>query len=70
MICKTFNGTRVYVTYIKDVEPNEGGFYCEICNEDYHPFDNFCVHTDDCDCGNLDEVEDYIKEYVSKIVNY
>ena len=30
MLAKTQNGTEVSVEFIKDVEPNENGFYCEI----------------------------------------
>ena len=54
MLAKTQNGTEVSVEFIKDVEPNENGFYCEIrrydedgeCEED--AWDNFCIHPEDC----------------------
>ena len=30
--------------------------------------DDFCIHKEDCNCENLNEVENYIKEYVKNLV--
>lgn len=61
----TKKGTEVIVYTTKDVEPNEGGLYCEInlANGDI-PLDDFCIHPHDCDCSNDSAVEEYIKNYI------
>ena len=58
-------GQTIYITYINDCAENEGGFYCETYSDDNcdNKIDDFCVHPDDCDCRNYDEVEDYIRHY-------
>lgn len=48
----TKNGVSLFISLCDDVEPNEGGYYCEVyldedCNED---FDNFVIHKEDLDC--------------------
>lgn len=43
----TRNGVKLYVSFVEDVFPNKGGYYCEIylddggCNE----VDNFVIHS-------------------------
>ena len=68
---KTKKGTKVYISFVKDVEPNKGGYYCEIsryyCGSTY---DNFCIHPEDCDCNNEAEVGNFAKNYVSTIEEY
>lgn len=83
MLAKTQNGTEVSVEFIKDVEPNENGFYCEIrrydedgdCEED--AWDNFCIHPEDCpnmgcfdECGGpTSEAEEFAKLHVEGLVD-
>lgn len=63
------DGHKVYLDYIEDCEDNEGGFFVMVyayedsLSCDY--FDYFCIHTDDCDCTNYDEVEKYAVKYVA-----
>lgn len=63
------DGHKVYLAFVPDCEENEGGYFVEvyenedICTCDY--FDYFCIHTDDCDCTNYDEVEKYAVKYVA-----
>ena len=61
-------GHILYVSTTPDCEYNEGGHYCEVyADEDYSiKLDDFCVHTDDCDCDNEKEVEKYIESYISQ----
>lgn len=71
MIAHTGNGTKVDVSFVKDVEPNEGGYYCEIARHDtLEPFDNFCIHPEDCNCTDFYEVEALAREIVSQITEY
>ena len=58
-------GHRIYISYTEDCEYNEGGFYCEVyADEDGdNKIDDFCVHTDDCNCEDYDAVEEYIAHY-------
>ena len=71
MICYTGKGTKVDVSFVEDVEPNEGGYYCEIARHDtLEPFDYFCIHPEDCDCTKYDAIEKYAKEYVKQITEY
>lgn len=63
-------GQRVYVTYISDVEPNKGGYYCETyTNDDFgQKIDDFCIHLDDLPSGfeqmHYNEQEKAIKNYI------
>lgn len=65
--CTSKNGVEVYVTRTYDVEPNIGGFYCEVyldenCN---HKVDDFCISAD---VVNLDLDEFYIEKYIRDTV--
>ena len=68
---KTKKGTPVWVATVNDVEPNKGGFYCEIYLSMYGDrYDDFCIHTGDCDCKNPHEVTAFVRKYVSEITEY
>lgn len=60
----TKNGVKLYVTFVEDVFPNEGGYYCEIylddscCNE----VDNFVIHPFELVDGKTPE--DVAKTYI------
>lgn len=67
----TGRGTRVFLSYIQDCEPNTGGWYVEIYVNPYGDrYDDFCIHPEDCDCTNWDEVGRFAKNYVSSIMDY
>lgn len=67
----TRKGTPVWVSTIKDVEPNKGGLYCEIYLNMYGDrFDDFCIHEGDCDLNNDRDVIKHVREYVSTINEY
>ena len=62
-------GQRVYVTFIPDVEPNKGGFYCETYTDDRcdRKIDDFCIHEGDCeltDKGIREYITNYYKDEV------
>lgn len=72
----TEDGATVYVSYIDDVDPNEGGYYCEVEQEFgnefeivLHVVDNFVIHREDIQGlsgkeldGKLEELtKDYLK---------
>lgn len=67
----TGRGTRVHLSYIPDCGSNVGGWYVEIYLNPYGDrYDDFCIHPEDCDCTNWDEVERFAKNYVSSITDY
>jgi hypothetical protein len=67
----TANGTPVWVDVVDDVEPNEGGFYCEIyLNVGGDRYDDFCIHPEDCDCKNDRQVIAKVRRYVETIEDY
>lgn len=65
--CTSKNGVKVYVTRTYDVEPNTGGFYCEVYldNNCDHKVDDFCISAD---VVNLDLDELYIEKYIRDTV--
>ena len=65
---KTKDGQIVHCCINDDCEPNEGGYYVEICLDcDLERWDYFCVHPNDCDCSDIGAVEDYVRQYVSNL---
>lgn len=71
MIAQTKKGTKVALAFVDDVEPNEGGFYVEVYDGDMMNYiDNFCVHPYDCDCTDINKVEDFARDLVAEIEEY
>ena len=57
--------------HLNACESNTGGWYVEIYLNEYDScYDDFCIHTDDCDCQDDEAVVRFAKEYVSKINDY
>jgi hypothetical protein len=48
----TKNGLDLFISLFDDVDPNKGGYYCEVYLEagDCLNIDNFVIHKDDLDC--------------------
>lgn len=48
----TKNGLDLFIGLFDDVDPNKGGYYCEVYLEegDCLNIDNFVIHKDDLDC--------------------
>jgi hypothetical protein len=66
---KTKNGRTVWLSFVPDCEYNTGGWYVEVYLNQYGDrYDDFCVHLDDCDCTDMNAVEQYAKDYVSGLV--
>ena len=65
--CTSKNGVKVYVTRTYDVEPNIGGFYCEVYLDDNcdHKVDDFCISAD---VVNLDLDQLYIEKHIRDTV--
>lgn len=65
--CTSKNGVKVYVTRTYDVEPNIGGFYCEVYLDENcdHKVDDFCISAD---VVNLDLDELYIERHIRETV--
>lgn len=65
--CTSKNGVKVYVTRTYDVEPNIGGFYCEVYLDENcdHKVDDFCISAD---VVNLDLDELYIERHIRDTV--
>lgn len=56
---------KVYISITDDCDENLNGYYCQVFSDEnmQNQIDDFCIHTEDCDCNNQDEVEKFIKEY-------
>lgn len=69
MWVKDKKGQWVYVSYVPDCEPNEGGIYCETYVNELmdKKIDDFCIHRDDCDCSSVCAVEQHIADYYKDI---
>jgi hypothetical protein len=65
--CTSKNGVKVYVTRTYDVEPNIGGFYCEVYLDENcdHKVDDFCISAD---VVNLDLDGLYIEKHIRDTV--
>ena len=65
--CTSKNGVNVYVTRTYDVEPNIGGFYCEVYLDENcdHKVDDFCISAN---VVNLDLDQLYIEKYIRDTV--
>lgn len=71
ILAVTKKGTKVWVATIEDVEPNEGGLYCEIYLDfNCDRFDDFCIHPEDCNCKSDMAVRAYVRNYVKTIEEY
>ena len=48
----TKNGVVLFITLCDDVEPNKGGYYCEVYldEDNYIDVDDFVIHKEDLDC--------------------
>lgn len=59
---------KVWISMTSDCDENLGGYYCQIYNdkEMENQIDDFCIHTNDCDCSNQEEVEIFIREYTKQ----
>lgn len=68
---RTKRGTMVWMSHIPDCGGNVGGWFVEIYLSPYGDrYDYFCVHPEDCDCGDYNAVEKFMKDYVSTIKEY
>ena len=66
---KTKNGRTVWLAFVPDCEYNTGGWYVEVYLNQYGDrYDEFCVHLEECDCTEMNAVEQYAKDYVSGLV--
>ena len=63
----TKNGIALFISLCDDVEPNKGGYYCEVyLNEDcISEYDNFVIHKEDLDCFENEDngIEVLCEEY-------
>ena len=65
------NGKKVYLSFNPDCDENEGGWFVEVYFNQYGDYqDYFCIHPEDCDCKNQDEVDECAKRYISEIEYY
>lgn len=56
---------KVWISRTDDCGENEGGYFCQVYADENmdDEIDYFCIHPEDCDCRNEDEVEKFIVEY-------
>ena len=68
---QTKKGTEVWLAFIPDCGTNVGGWYVQIyLTETGDPYDDFCIHPEDCNCGNYNAVAEVARKYVSNIEEY
>lgn len=55
----------VWISICRDCGENEGGYFCQVYSDKYmeDEIDYFCIHCEDCDCTNQEEIEKFIEEY-------
>lgn len=63
----TKNGLDLFIGLFDDVDPNKGGYYCEVYLDegDCIDIDNFVIHKDDLDCfeDRQEGIETHCKVY-------
>lgn len=66
IIGTTKNGVKLYVTFVEDVFPNEGGYYCEVYLDDSccEEIDKFVIYPFELVNGKTPE--DVAKEYIAE----
>ena len=59
---------KVWIGCIPDCDENEGGYFCEVWDDEYmnNRIDYFCIHPEDCDCNNPEEVKKFIRWYAEQ----
>ena len=64
----TKNGLTVWLAFVPDCEYNTGGWYVEVYLDEFGDrYDDFCIHTDDCDCSDDDAIIQYARDYIADI---
>lgn len=67
----TKNGIALFISLCDDVEPNKGGYYCEVSlDEDgISEFDNFVIHKEDLDCfeNKVEGIIVHCEEYANNV---
>lgn len=55
----------VWISTCQDYGENEGGYFCQVYADEEmsKEIDYFCIHPEDCDCTDEEEVEKFIEEY-------
>lgn len=56
----------LFITLCDDCGENEGGYFCQVYGDDGFniEIDYFCIHPEDCDCKNNEEVDNCIRKYI------
>lgn len=56
---------NIWISMTPDCGENKGGYYCQTYSDEEmdNQIDDFCIHTDDCNCNNQEDVENFIKRY-------
>ena len=72
IVATTKKGTKVCLCFVDDCEDNKGGYFVEVYlyPGDGDRYDYFCIHKEDCDCEDMNEVEEFAKKYISEITDY
>ena len=66
---RTKKGTKVWLSFNPDCEDNEGGWFVEVYLDEYGDYyDYFCIHKEDCDCKDMNAVEEYAKWFMKTAV--
>ena len=72
IVATTAKGTKVCLCFVDDCEDNTGGYFVEVY---FYPgdgdrYDYFCIHKEDCDCEDMNAVEEFARKYISEITDY
>ena len=56
---------RVWISMTPDCDVNAGGYYCQVYTDEAmeHQIDDFCIHPEDCDCSNQEDLAKFVANY-------
>ena len=56
---------NVWISRVEDCGENKGGYFCQVYADENmeYEIDYFCIHPEDCDCSNDNDVDDFIRLY-------
>ena len=59
---------KVWISRTYDCGENKGGYFCQVYKDENmeYEIDFFCIHPEDCDCKNDEEVDSFIEEYAKQ----
>ena len=56
---------NVWISRTEDCGENKGGYFCQVYSDENmeYEIDYFCIHPEDCNCRNENDVDEFIRLY-------